>query len=146
MRVQYAVGIALTAALLIPAARAIQAQTAPPVLKKLAPPIQGSAELGYMKDTKVQGNDIVTTFQVKNLDTRGAIVGLQITEDWYDKSKARVQGTGDRQRLKTPLLPGEVATITLRSPRVPNMGTMTPALTFQHNNGPIKLTLLKSMK
>lgn len=143
MRVQYAVGIALTAALLVPPARAIQAQTAPPVLKKLAPPIQGSAELGYMKATKLENNTIVQTFDVKNLD-KGSIVGLQITVAWYDKANAQLQGTGDRQRLKTPLQPGEVGTITLRSPRVPNM--VTPQLTFQHAYGSIKLTLLKTMK
>ena len=60
----------------------------------------------------------MTTFQVKNMSATNAIVGLQISEFWYDKAGNPLQGTGDRQRLRAPLQPLDVATITLRSPKV----------------------------
>ena len=69
MRVRYAIAIAATAALLAPAS-ALQAQaqaTPAPVLKKSAPPLRGTAELGFVQTAKLDGNSIVTTFQVKNL-------------------------------------------------------------------------------
>ena len=112
----------------------LQAQATPaPVLKKSAPPLRGTAELGFVQSAKLDGNMIVTTFQVKNLHATNAIVGLQITEFWYDKAGAPLQGTGDRQRLRAPLQPLDVATITLRSPKVPGM--TSPQYKFEQNNG-----------
>jgi hypothetical protein len=143
MRVRYAIGIAMTAALLAPAA--LGAQTAPPasVLKKSAPPLRGTAELGFMQTAKLEGNTIVTTFQVKNMSATNAIVGLQITEFWYDKSGQPLQGTGDRQRLRAPLQPQEVATITLKSPKV--AGMTQPQYKFEQNNGTVKPVKLKTI-
>jgi hypothetical protein len=114
------------------------------VLKKSAPPLRGTAELGFIQSAKLDGNTIVTTFQVKNLSATNAIVGLQISEFWYDKAGAPIQGTGDRQRLRTPLPPLEVATITLRSPKVPGM--TSPQYKFEHNNGTVKPVKLKAIK
>jgi hypothetical protein len=123
----------------------LQAQTTPaPVLKKSAPPLRGTAELGFVQTAKLEGNTIVTTFQVKNLHATNAIVGLQITEFWYDKSGAPLQGTGDRQRLRAPLQPLEVATITLKSPKV--VGMTTPQYKFEQNNGTVKPVKLKTIK
>ncbi len=113
MRVRYAIAIAVAAALVAPASMSLQAQTPPSVLKKSAPPLRGTAELGFLQTAKLEGNDIVTTFQVKNMSATNAIVGLQISEFWYDKAGNPLQGTGDRQRLRSPLQPLEVATITL---------------------------------
>ena len=150
MRVRNAIGIAVTATLLAPAAMILQAQTTPPattpapVLKKSAPPLRGTAELGFIQTAKLEGNTIVTTFQVKNLHATSAIVGLQITEFWYDKAGAPLQGTGDRQRLRTPLQPLDVATITLRSPKIPGM--TSPQYKFEQNNGSIKPVKLKTIK
>lgn len=147
MRVRYAIGIAVTAALLAPAARltvSAQAPAAAPVLKKSAPPLRGTAELGFIQGAKLEGNTIVTTFQVKNLHATNAIVGLQITEFWYDKSGQPLQGTGDRQRLRAPLQPLEVATIVLRSPKVPGM--LQPQYKFEQNNGGVKPVKLKTIK
>jgi hypothetical protein len=148
MRIRYAVGIALTMALLVPSAAAVNAQgaqTAPaPVLKKSAPPIKGVAEIGYMQAAKMEGNTVVTTFQIKNMSPTGAIVGLQITEFWYDKGNQPVQGTGDRQRVRLPIQPNEVVTVTLKSPKVPGM--TAPQYKFEHQNGTIKPTLLKTLK
>ena len=122
MRVRYAIALAVAAALLAPASMSRcrpRPRPAPaPVLKKSAPPLRGTAELGFIQTAKLEGNTIVTTFQVKNMSATNAIVGLQISEFWYDKAGNPLQGTGDRQRLRSPLQPLDVATITLRSPKV----------------------------
>jgi hypothetical protein len=145
MRVQYAIAIAVAAALLAPASTSIQAQGTPaPVLKKSAPPLRGTAELGFVQSAKLEGNMIVTTFQVKNLSVSNAIVGLQISEFWYDKAGNPLQGTGDRQRLRTPLQPLDVATITLKSPKV--AGMTNPQYKFEQNNGTVKPVKLKQIK
>ena len=143
-RLKYAIVISIVAGLLAPALPA-SAQTAPPAaLQKMASPVRGIAEMGYLAPkTKVEGNDVVTTFEVKNLSA-GSIVGLQITEFWYDKANTPVQGTGARQRLRKPLQPGEVATIVLRSPKVPAMFRNT--YQFVHANGNVKATVLKTLK
>lgn len=149
MRVRYAIGIAVTSALLGPSLMASQAPQTPPAAApatKKASPQRGIAELGYMQTAKLEGNTIVTTFQIKNLSA-GSIVGFTITEFWYDKAGNALQGTGDRQRLRSPLQPGEVATITLRSPKVPGMTTGSlPQYKFEHNYGSIKPTRLKTLK
>src|ERR687897_2316183 len=145
MRVQYVIAIAVAAALLAPASTSIQAQGTPAaVLKKSAPPLRGTAELGFIQSAKLEGNMIVTTFQVKNLSVSNAIVGLQISEFWYDKAGNPLQGTGDRQRLRTPLQPLDVATITLKSPKVPGM--TTPQYKFEQNNGTVKPVSMKQAK
>jgi len=146
MRVRYTTAIAITVALLAPAALSLYAQAPAPAsaMKKSAPPLRGTAELGYMQSAKLEGNTIVTTFQVKNMSQSNALVGLQITEFWYDKAGQPLQGTGDRQRLRAPLQPGEVATIILKSPKVPGM--TTPQYKFEQNNGTVKPVKLKVVK
>ena len=149
MRMPYGMAIAVTAALLAtpPAPLVAQAPASAPALKKSAPPLRGPAELGYVQSAKLEGNNIVTTFQVKNLHATHAIVGLQISEFWYDKSGSPLQGTGDRQRLRTPLQPLDVATIVLTSPKVAGMtqGSL-PQYKFEQNNGIIKPVKLKTIK
>jgi hypothetical protein len=145
MRVQYAIALAVAAVLLAPASMPVRAQATPaPVLKKSAPPLRGTAELGFIQSAKLEGDTIVTTFQVKNLSASNAIVGLQISEFWYDKAGNPLQGTGDRQRLRAPLQPLEVATITLRSPKV--AGMTTPQYKFEQNNGTVKPVKQKQIK
>ena len=145
MRVRYAIALAVAAALVAPAAMSLQAQGTPaPVLKKSAPPLRGQAELGFIQTAKLEGNTIVTTFQVKNLSATNAIVGLQISEFWYDKAGNPLQGTGDRQRLRSPLQPLDVATITLNSPKV--TGMTTPQYKFEQNNGTVKPVPMKGAK
>ena len=145
MRLRYAIALAVAAALLAPASLSLKAQGTPaPVLKKSAPPLRGQAELGFLQAAKLDGNTIVTTFQIKNLSATNAIVGLQISEFWYDKAGNPLQGTGDRQRLRAPLQPLEIATITLRSPKVPGM--TTPQYKFEQNNGTVKPVKLKEIK
>jgi hypothetical protein len=144
MRVRYAIALVVAAALLAPASMSLQAQTPAPLLKKSAPPLRGQAELGFMQTAKLDGNNIVTTFQIKNMSATNAIVGLQISEFWYDKAGNPLQGTGDRQRLRSPLQPLDVATITLTSPKVPGM--TTPQYKFEQNNGTVKPVKLKQIK
>ncbi len=144
MRVRYAIAFAVAAAFLAPVSLSLQAQTPAPVLKKSAPPIRGTAELGFIQTAKLDGNNIVTIFQVKNLSATNSIVGLQISEFWYDKAGNPLQGTGDRQRLRAPLQPLDVATITLTSPKVPGM--TTPQYKFEQNNGTVKPVKLKQIK
>jgi hypothetical protein len=147
MRVRYATAIAVTVALLAPAAHSTLSAQAPApasAMKKSAPPLRGTAEVGYMQSAKLEGNTIVTTFQVKNMSVSNALVGLQITEFWYDKAGQAVQGTGDRQRLRAPLQPLEVATIVLKSPKVPGM--TRPQYKFEQNNGTVKTVKLKAVK
>ena len=93
---------------------------------------------------KLEGDTIVTTFQVKNMSASNAIVGLQISEFWYDKAGNPLQGTGDRQRLRTPLQPLDVATIVLKSPKVTGMAT--PQYKFEQNNGTVKPVSMKQAK
>ena len=145
MRLHYAIALAVAAALLAPASMSVEAQGTPaPVLKKSAPPLRGQAELGFIQTAKLEGNMIVTTFQVKNMSSSNAIVGLQISEFWYDKAGNPLQGTGDRQRLKTPLQPLDVATLTLKSPKV--AGMTTPQYKFEQNNGTVKPVSMKQTK
>ena len=145
MRIHYAIAIAVAAVLLAPASMFLQAQEAPAsVLKKSAPPLRGTAELGFIQSAKVDGNNIVTTFQVKNMSATNAIVGLRISEFWYDKGGNPLQGTGDRQRLRAPLQPLDVATITLTSAKV--TGMTTPQYKFEHNNGIVKPVAVKGQK
>ena len=150
MQVRSVFALAVAAALLAPVSMSVHAQGAPapatpaPVLKKSAPPLRGQAELGFVQTAKLDGNTIVTTFQVKNMSATNAIVGLQISEFWYDKAGNPLQGTGDRQRLRAPLQPLEIATVTLRSPKV--TGMTTPQYKFEQNNGTVKPVKLKDIK
>lgn len=144
MRVRYAIALAVAAVLLAPASMSVQAQSPAPVLKKSAPPLRGTAELGFVQTAKLEGDTIVTTFQVKNMSVSNAIVGLQISEFWYDKAGNPLQGTGDRQRLRSPLQPLDVATIVLKSPKVPGM--TTPQYKFEQNNGTVKPVKQKAIK
>ena len=72
----------------------------------------------------------MTTFQVKNMSPK-AIARLTIEEFWYDKTGNPV--SGDKKFLKKPLLPGEVGTIVLETPKQPNMDRNS--YKFSHGNG-----------
>jgi hypothetical protein len=105
-------------------------------------PVKGQAEIGYLKPAvKVTGNEVVTTIKLKNISL-GAIAGLRIDEFWYDAKGNMLPG--DSQRLKKPLLPGEVVTIELRTPKQPNMNSNS--YNFSHANGTIKPKLLKKLE
>lgn len=105
---------------------------------KFVPPVRGQADLGLLKpQTKRVKDEVVTTIKVKNLSL-GSIAGLKVAEFWYDKAGNPV--TGSEDRLKKPLLPNEVTTITLHTPFNPKMDRNN--YTFTHANGTIKTKLL----
>ena len=70
--------------------------------------------------------------QVKNM-ALGSIVGLQIDEFWYDTAGNPV--TGANFRHPRPLQPDEVITVTLETPRDPQMDRNQ--YSFAHANGEI---------
>jgi hypothetical protein len=97
-------------------------------------PVRGLAEIQFIKGAPRREKDmIVTTFQVKNMSS-APIARLTIEEFWWDKQRNPV--TGDKQFLKKPLAPGEVATLVLTTPSKPNMDTNN--YKFSHQNGDIK--------
>jgi len=126
-----------------PAVKPATAATAPqpaaaPV--RLAPPVRGEAELGYLKPVTKRSKDgkfVDTTIKVKNLST-GSIAGLKVDEYWYDKGGDPV--TGDSSRWRKPLQPGEVIDVTLHTPVNPKMDRNQ--YKFEHANGTIKAKLL----
>ncbi|MSO83372.1 MAG: hypothetical protein EXQ53_08775, partial [Acidobacteria bacterium] len=130
-------------------AGAAAAQTPPPAAPPATPaarprllaPVRGVAQLGYtkpvVKQGKIDGREfVITTIRVKNM-AAGPIAGLKVDEFWYDKAGNPV--TGDNYRHTKPLLPGEVITITLETPRDPRMNRNQ--YNFTHANGEIKATL-----
>jgi hypothetical protein len=115
---------------------------AAPAKPKFVAPVKGTAEIGYLKPVvKPEKTEIVTTIKIKNM-SNGAIAGLRVDEFWYDKAGNMLPG--DSQRLRQPLQPGEVATITLRTPKNPKMDRNN--YQFSHANGQIKAKLMTKLE
>jgi hypothetical protein len=111
--------------------------------RKLIPPIRGEAVLEITKpNTKLSGTEVVTVIVARNPATSGAIAGLKVEEQWYDRKRNPV--TGDTYRHPRPLRAGEVVTITLRSPRNPAMDTNQ--YQFSHANGTIKVNTVPKIE
>jgi hypothetical protein len=130
--------LALTFALVVlagvPAAFAQAATAQTPPAAVWINPVRGLAEIQYIMGKPTLEKDmIVTTFQVKNMSP-APIARLTIEEFWWDKARSPV--SGDKQFLKKPLGPGEVGTIVLRTPKMPNMDTNN--YKFSHQNGEVK--------
>ena len=67
------------------AGQAQPAAPAPAAPTKFVPPVRGEAEVGMTKPvTKRLKDEVVTTFQVKNMSTTNSIAGLKVSEFWYD--------------------------------------------------------------
>jgi hypothetical protein len=102
--------------------------------QKLVAPIRGNAKVEMTKpSTKVSAKEIVTTFMLKNIEA-APIAGLKVEENWYDKAGNPVMG--DTFRNPKPLQPGEVITVTFKTPRVPTM--QRNQYLFSHANGIVK--------
>ena len=104
-------------------------------------PVRGVAQLGYtapvVKNGTIDGREfVITTIQVKNMAT-GSIAGLMVDEFWYDRAGNAV--TGANYRHQVPLQPGEVITVTLETPRNPQMDRNQ--YSFTHANGDILASL-----
>ena len=102
--------------------------------QKLVAPVRGNAKVEMTKPaTKVGAKEIVTTFLLKNIEA-APIAGLKVEENWYDKAGNPVMG--DTFRNPKPLQPGEVITVTFKTPRVPAM--QRNQYLFSHANGIVK--------
>ena len=102
--------------------------------QKLVAPVRGNAKVEITRpNTKVIGKEIVTTFLLKNIEA-APIAGLKIEENWYDKSGNPVMG--DTFRHLKPIKPGEVVTISFKTPRSPSMQRNQYLIT--HANGIVK--------
>lgn len=101
---------------------------------KLVAPVRGNAKVEITKpNTKVVGQEIVTTFLMKNIEA-APIAGVKVEENWFDKAGNPVMG--DVFRYTRPLQPGEVITINFKVPRSSNM--QRNQYLFTHANGIIK--------
>jgi hypothetical protein len=102
--------------------------------QKLVAPVRGNAKVEITKpNTKVTAAEIVTTFLLKNIEA-APIAGLKVEENWYDKAGNPVMG--DTFRNPKPLQPGQVVTITFKTPRSPAM--QRNQYLFSHANGIVK--------
>jgi hypothetical protein len=110
--------------------------------RKLVPPVRGEAQIEMTKpETKVEGNEVVTRFRVRNV-SKGAIAGFRVDETWYDKAGNALPG--DSFRFKRPLEPGEVIDVELRVPKNPNF--RSNIFQFTHAYGKFgKPTIVKSL-
>jgi hypothetical protein len=118
-----------------------QPAPAAPAKPKFVKPIKGVAEIGYLRpQVKVAGNEVVTTMKIKNL-SNGAIAGLRVDEFWYDKAGGMLPG--DSKRVRQPIMPGEVVTVELRTPRNPKMDRNS--YQFTHANGTCKPKILSKL-
>lgn len=110
--------------------------------RRLIAPVRGEAQLDITKpNTRVVSGEVVTTITVRN-GASAPIAGLKVDENWYDKGGNPVGG--DTYRHPRPLRPGEVVTITLRTPRTPAMNTNQ--YQFTHANGTIKTNVVAKIE
>ena len=114
--------------------------TAAPATKaKFAPLVKGVARIEVIQGTsKKVGNDMVTVTKIKNVSD-GAIGLLRVDEYWYDKNLKEV--SGDTQKVRQPVMPGEIVEITTKSPVKPNL--YKSQLRFSHANGEINAKPVK---
>ncbi|NOT43249.1 MAG: hypothetical protein HOP14_01440 [Acidobacteria bacterium] len=103
-------------------------------LQAISPPIRGAATIQFTApNARRQGTELVTTLKVKNPSATNSIAGFQVDDNWYDAQGNPV--TGDSYRHRTPLAPGEVIDIELRTPVTPAMNRNQ--YLFKHANGDI---------
>jgi hypothetical protein len=110
--------------------------------QKLVAPVRGNAKVEITRpNTRVVGKEIVTTFLLKNVEA-APIAGLKVEENWFDKSGNPVMGNTFRH-LK-PLQPGEVITVSMKSPRSAAM--QRNQYLFTHGNGIIKQQVVPKLE
>ena len=108
---------------------------APAAPAKWMPPLKGEGTVEVIKgQPRRVGNDMVTTMKVKNT-SKSPLALLTVDEYWYGSASADAV-SGDTQRYKALLNPGEVADITMRSPFRADMNRSQ--ILFKHANGGIK--------
>ena len=119
----------------------LAAQDAP---RKLVAPMRGEAQIEFTQpDTKIVGNDVVTTFRVKNVSS-APIAGFKVQENWFTKNNESL--SGDEYRHLRPLQVNEIITIKLVVPRSRVVGARNQ-YQFSHANGTIpKPKLVKTLE
>ena len=107
---------------------------APAARAKWVAPVKGIATIEVIRgNPKPMGKEVWTVLKIKNTSA-GAISLLRADEYWYDTSRKMV--TGDTQRWRQPLNPGEIIEITMKSPIKPNL--TQSQINFAHANGTIQ--------
>ena len=106
-------------------------------------PVRGTVEIQYVTTAVKLDKEgyVVKTFQVKNVST-GPIARLKIEQFWWDKNNNPVPG--DAQFLKKPLMPGQVETIVLKTPKNANM--FRDNYKFSHQYGDVKVKEVKKFE
>ncbi len=147
MKLYQRMAVTAIALLLFPAAFAGQtpapapAQAAPAAPRKLISPVRGEAQVEYTKPkTDKKGNEVTTILMVKNVSA-AQIAGFKLEESWIDKT-GTLSG-GDTYRHPKPFMPGEVITVTLKSPW--NARMASNSYNFSHANGTVKPKLVPKM-
>ncbi len=115
------IGILSVASLVLaqtpPAGQAAPAQSSGQV--QWINPLRGTAQIQYTKpETKVVKDQVVTTIKVKSV-SNGPIARLKVEEFWYDRGGTLVMSNQDF--AKKPVMPGEIVTFTMTSPKYPSM-------------------------
>ena len=117
-----------------PAAAPTAAPADPAAPRKLISPQRGEASVEITKpNTQVKGADVITVIQVKNTSA-SPIAGFKVEENWYDAGNTAIGG--DVYRHTKPFMPGEIITVTLKTPKTPKM--KTNQYQFSHANGTVK--------
>ncbi len=117
------------------------APAAPAAPRKLISPYRGDAPVEYTKAvTKRVGGDIVTTMVIRNASP-GPLAGFRLEESWSDKS-GNLAG-GDVYRHPRPFMPGEIITVTLKTPF--NSRMSSNSYNFIHANGNVKPKLVPKL-
>ena len=108
---------------------------------KLVAPVHGEAKIEITKPaTKAVGKEVVTTLLVKNVD-KAPIAGFKVEEYWYDKGGNPLGG--GVYKHPRPLQPGEIITVTLKTPRSSSLDRNQVG--FGQAYGPIKKTVVPKL-
>jgi hypothetical protein len=107
--------------------------SAPAAPAKWIPPVKGLATIEVMPGKSLRkGNDLVTVLKVKNT-SKGPIALLGVDEYWYNKKRETV--SGDSQKVRKLIQPGEIVEVTMTSPWKADIDTNQ--YMFSHANGKI---------
>jgi len=114
---------------------ATQAAATPVSQARWVTPMKGEGTVEVVKSRPRRvGNDMVTTLKIKNT-SKGALALLTVDEYWYPATSS-VTISGDTQRHRALLPPGEIVEITTRSPWKADMARNL--FMFKHAHGAIK--------
>jgi hypothetical protein len=113
---------------------------APAAKAKFVTPAKGTVQIQLIVKVapKRVKDDVVSTLEIKNMST-APIALLKVDEYWYDKGGKTV--TGDSEKVKQPIMPGEVVEVTMKSPYKKEM--FQNQLAFSHAGGKVDVKKVK---